>query len=451
MRLGICTLITRRKEAVSDVDLYFERLKSLNLSFEESVYTIAFGLEDEIAERGKETVFSELCCREKMAEKVREVLDGIPEDYVYALRCKLGNTPRDAVLENKWANGYFTCSFEGNLKKAINTLRNGMRWRKHPPRLILAGGAGLWSASELMKCSGDTDLPSSCSVMFDVSNLSAKVQQLMDEVRFYNERRDQALTEIKTLLEELKNCNSCPENLTAEAISATVQKAEVVLDGPITQIRWPYRSLEVLRRLKIKTLAGAVEYFSDFDNFVNGDEMTLWEWSVIVAILRRADLLDTTGMHKVDLDDTIDEILWVRSHDGVSKRTMNCLLRADTGTIRELICRFSAGARDGWEWVSQIRNLGASCRRFLVESMRSWMIDIPPEYCYLTETSDVMTLDLSQNTLRTMRVYQIQTVGELMSACKDMNRFRNLKYIDCKLYEAAVSCLKVYGFDPTKQ
>ena len=38
-----------------------------------------------------------------------------------------------------------------------------------------------------------------------------KVQQLMDEVRFYDEKRDQALKRIEELMVEIKQRQDCPK------------------------------------------------------------------------------------------------------------------------------------------------------------------------------------------------------------------------------------------------
>ena len=57
------------------ISLYPENLKGLDLSFDESIYAIAFGLQDEIRAHGKEAVFNELgMSAEKMHERVEYCL-----------------------------------------------------------------------------------------------------------------------------------------------------------------------------------------------------------------------------------------------------------------------------------------------------------------------------------------------------------------------------------------
>lgn len=83
-----------------DPSLYFATLKGRGLTFEESVYAIAFGLEEEIQQKGKEAVFSELPCRERMPENIKLTLG---EDRWKALRWAFGySIDEEAFQSPSW-------------------------------------------------------------------------------------------------------------------------------------------------------------------------------------------------------------------------------------------------------------------------------------------------------------------------------------------------------------
>ena len=84
------------------ISLYPENLKGLDLSFDESIYAIAFGLQDEIREYGKEAVFNQLgMSAEKMHERVEYCLGKKMYDgYANALRLVLnGNNAAHVDVE----------------------------------------------------------------------------------------------------------------------------------------------------------------------------------------------------------------------------------------------------------------------------------------------------------------------------------------------------------------
>lgn len=163
-----------------------KKLDGLELSFEESVYVIAFDLADEIREKGKEAVFSELSCRENMAENVQKVMEFLSDDSIYALRRALGGE-RNEEIEAEFATSEWN-SFDLSLEWAIKNLLGSRK-------LITLVGGMISGAESVNDSSRNTHLSS-----FDAEDLSAQLQQLMEEVRFYNERRDQALARIETLL-----------------------------------------------------------------------------------------------------------------------------------------------------------------------------------------------------------------------------------------------------------
>lgn len=407
-----------------------KKLDGLELSFEESVYVIAFDLADEIREKGKEAVFSELSCRENMAENVQKVMEFLSDDSIYALRRALGGE-RNEEIEAEFATSEWN-SFDLSLEWAIKNLLGSRK-------LITLVGGMISGAESVNDSSRNTHLSS-----FDAEDLSAQLQQLMEEVRFYNERRDQALARIETLLSEIKERSDASKNLAVETMVDTLQDISA---DPIAKIHWPYRSLQVLRELELTDLENVIEYFSDFDNFVDSKKMTLWEWNVIVATLRREGLLSADKTVKVDLDTAVWDLFYsCSSSGGTVMRTKNCLCCGGISNVQELNTFFACGAREGWRRLQEIRNFGRVGLSFLVEEMRSWETNISPEACYPTGASALTTLDLPKSSLETLNAYRIETVGELIAVCEDSNRFRGLRYIDLEQYTIAVKQLRKYGF-----
>lgn len=231
---------------------------------------IAFELEDEIALRGKGPVFDELGCREKMLDHVFEALEEMPYGDLsgYALQRTLGYVQESIMMESQLEKDYWGSVWRCFLE-AVEFLQTSRI------RYILIGRPGI-SVEKLVE-----DVESTASnrqMSNETPELVNEVKQLMEEVRYYNFRRDQALARIETLLEEIREREERAE-LTVEALN------DVPLDGSILQLRWSWRSLKILQELGIETVAEAVEYFSNFDNFADTHvEITLWEWSVITSV-----------------------------------------------------------------------------------------------------------------------------------------------------------------------
>lgn len=114
--------------------------------------------------------------------------------------------------------------------------------------------------------------------------------------------------------------------------------------------------------------------------------------------------------------------------------------------MEDLICGFSEGAAEGWDEIWRLRNFGQNSLKFLIQEMSSWQVQISVELCYPTEQSGVQALDLDRDTLRTLRSYHIETIGELAAACEDKNRFSGLRHVDAALYEEAIRYLERCGF-----
>lgn len=328
-----------------------KKLDGLELSFEESVYVIAFDLADEIREKGKEAVFSELPCRENMTENAQKVMESLSDDNIYALRRALGGE-RNEEIEAMFATSEWS-SFDLSLEWAIKNLLGSRK-------LITLVGGMISGAESVNDSSRNTHLSS-----FDAEDLSAQLQQLMEEVRFYNERRDQALARIETLLSEIKERSDASKNLAVETMVDTLQDISA---DPIAKIHWPYRSLQVLRELELTDLENVIEYFSDFDNFVDSKKMTLWEWNVIVATLRREGLLSADKTVKVDLDTAVWDLFYsCSSSGGTVMRTKNCLCCGGISNVQELNTFFACGAREGWRRLQEIRNSSKSLLKKTLE------------------------------------------------------------------------------------
>lgn len=440
---------------MSENGAYIQSLKDLNLSFEECIYAVAFGLEDEIRQDGKEAVFSGLPCKEVMAEKAAEILSG---NNHYAFCKTLGYPyPKSEEIEfdrYKWCQ----VSVDQCFGYAIEELRGGTdRWQRMPSRFRLLDEAWLRSVilseeAKNINTSAVSSLPSEAltvpdALTRDAVELCAQLQRLMEEVQFYNQKRDQALAAIEALLTEIKDRTEVPETLSVEALAASSPQASPNLQGSIEQICWPGRSLRVLRELKLETLAEVVEYFANFDNFVNGREITLREWSVIVAILQQEKLLmPGSESIEVGLDDDLETLIKLSSSSGVAVRSYTCLRRANINTVGDMLAFFAGGAQDGWQAMTELRNFGKASLRYVIEQMQTWTIVIPPEQCYPTPQSPIEILDFDAGDLMVLREYGVRTISELMAACASKNRFCGLRYLHEGMYKAALQQLKTYGF-----
>lgn len=413
------------------------------LSFEEIVYVIVFDLESELRQSGKKAVFSELPCREKMTEYVSELLED-ERDYNCVLRHMLGfNSDEDAVLKGGWS------SRESCFKYALDYLKDNQRYHHQYPRYILMGGGRLWSASRNCDDTGETliegmDGDALSLTEMNVSSLYVRIEQLLDEIRLCDQKREQALAMMETLLKEVrKRSEELPRK---NEVGLPVGRVEIELEGAISQIDWSYRSLRVLHMLQLDTTAKVIEYFSDFQNFVNGRQITFWEWSVITTTLWRAGLLELEDITEVSLNDDIEYAIRSLSYGGIGERTVRCLQRSGVNDVQGLVCFFADGARAGWRKVAKMRGFGSKSERHLIENMLTWVVRISPELCSPTKRSNIVALDFEDWTLRRLGIYHIETIGELITACEDENRFRGLRHLDSDLYEAAIERLQRYGF-----
>lgn len=424
------------------MDLYPESLKGLDLTFDETIYAIAFGLEAEIGSYGKEKVFRELeMTPEEMAVRVKYCLDEIMgKQSAYALRRVLGDL--DSPAKDKEMLGAYH-SLEREFGSTLSSLRsslssslrfgNGVNFRnllvkgrKSQPRRD-AGEVSLGAEdTSTSKLNGTTEL------------LYAQAQRLMDEVRLYDERRDRALEKLEWLLVEIRQRQDCPENFREGQAKAETQPID--LEGSISQIRWSYHSLRLLRELKLRTVGEVVEYFRDFENFLAARSITLLEWYVVTSILRREKALPQMTAEKTfGLDDRLNRI-------DFSTRTSNCLQRSEIEDFDEFIMIFADGAAEGWYQVGKIRNLGVKVYAEIVSKMGELTVDLDETICYPTTESEVRALDFEVRDRKKLLNYEIRTVGDLLAACQDENRFSGLKYIDNDLYQAALARLTEHGF-----
>lgn len=372
------------------------RLKAMDMSFEEVIYTIAFELEDEIAEKGKEAVFAELSYRNDMEDRVR---DALTDQGYYEMRTEferidvnsrgdrsdLGETFQQKVEELQGVRKAYYMQ-----KKRYHRYRYRLFYEPDDGKLRyrLSGGGRLWRDDE----------PEAC-----------------------------------------------------------IDPGE-----SLWQIHWPSRGVSVLQELRLERLIDAVRYFSDFDNFVQAKKITLWEWMVINAVLRREGLIHDTNeeIRRLEID---DQLSWVRDQAmrdipeassatetgrmrGTVKRTFTCLGRDCMNTVRDLVAWFADGARDGWIEMMEIPGFGASCKKQLINEMARWEVMLPPELIKPTRRSPVIALDVKQETLNAFERYRIKSIGELITACKDENRFSGLRYINNDVYRVAVKVLQKYGF-----
>jgi len=452
---------------MSEYHYYQKALSSLGLSFEECVYTIAFGLETEILQKGKEAVFAELPCRERMAEYVQEALDDAPV-YAYALRKTLGFPVLEGSEEPPYV--YWFESMEKCFCDAVEYLQRSYRTYHGEVaiRYILIGGMYPQAQQEetLPPCDGGNAM----NLATNAPDLFTQIQQMVSEVRSYQRKCEEGLAAIEALLTKMKsqsavnvttsaraeqsNLDSQEEDTFTEVATTFSRNANLQIQGSISQIHWPKRSREVLRGLKIRTLKAAMDYFSDFDNFVNGKNITFWEWSVIRMTLWREGLLSSEGLEEVDLSTSLETMRnKVGPNTATCARMLNRLKYGHVNeefnrinTVGDLVEWFSDGAEEGWYLVRKIRDFGKTCVEYMVEMMRSWMIIIPLELCDPTAESKVVALDPSRYIAKGLSAYQIETISELMNACGETNRFSGLRYFDSRLYGAAVECLKDYGF-----
>ena len=184
--------------------------KKYDLSFEECIYAIAFDLEDDLAERGKEAVFSELPWREEMCRRVQDVFERWRDDYeTCALKNILGGQPipDDVIYDNEDSDDESACcrifhgTIEQNFHNAIGTLR-----KRGWIRYWLAGGEKLQRHyREMMTrstCQGMASLQPSDSYN---SKFYDELHQLTTKLRLLDAKRAEILTKIKELTGKLSH------------------------------------------------------------------------------------------------------------------------------------------------------------------------------------------------------------------------------------------------------
>lgn len=397
-------------------DLYPSSLQGLELNFEEAIYTVTFNLGNEIRQKGKETVFAELeLTPEQMRRRVERALNLLGEKRSHALRRVFGNV--DATVDSKIFTGCWTlvdCFHEAC--NILATESEAYYWQSSESlHCILAGEQLPWKTASVIR-------PGQAP---EGESLRKRIADLEAEVRFYTEKCNQALEQLQILAKEIESYEQT-SNATEEAIPTK------------PGIHWPYRSAEVLRELGLTETEQIVEFFGDFDNFVNAKDVTLLEWSVITVILRRKGLLEPAG-NAVKLETSIADL-------DPEIRTRNCLIRADINRIDDLMPLFSAGAELGWDRLRRVRNLGRRSFEEIVYKLSALDFELTDGWCYLTDNSPVEALDFDKDSQKSLVRCQIRTVGQLRVACQEQNRFRGLRYIDKDLHKAAIAHLEKYGF-----
>ncbi len=409
-----------------EINLFPEEMKGLNLAtFSERIVTVAFGLTDEIRLKGKEAVFAQFPCPEQMAKNAEKTLDEMYEVCAYALRRVFGdlgpeNDERVLSARSRTLDSCFRQALSLLSGKVLG--ESGGIYRR-----ALIGDSVPWKCDSGAMADG---------VKLDVAELGTRVEQLMSDVRFYDQKRDEALAEIRALLTEIKAQDNLPK-LPDGTDALEARKVDAL--GSITQIHWPYRSQQILWNAGMKSLTDAAQYFGDFWNFAQKEKtMTLWEWAVIVAILRREGVLPEAE-HKAWLESEVTCLM-------LGTRTKNSLHRAKIVNIQDLMSFFAEGPDAGWEKMQRVRGAGSCSIREMVETLCDYEIVIPDELCFPTLMSGVLALDFDQMMMVRLKKYQIMTVGELLVACQDENRFTGLRYVDQDLYKRAMIQLKTYGF-----
>lgn len=264
-----------------------------------------------------------------------------------------------------------------------------------------------------------------------VGDLCTQVRQLMNEVRECDRKRDEILNQIETLMTEIRN----------EAAAAELQAAvEPAIDfmGSVKQLRLPCCSARVLESLDIDTIAEAVAFFGNFQNFVDADNrITLLEWSVMRHVLHDHNLI--TLHEQVPLTLSMEEM-------DLGVRAYNCLRRGDIRSMYDLVLTFANGAGDGWRIISRFRNLGASGVKEIVDKLSGFDLSLDETFCYPTLTSPVAALDFDPIALKRLDCYRLNMVGKLLAKCHD-DSDAGLRAVDYELYRVAVSKLEKYGFD----
>lgn len=422
-------------------ELYPVELEELDLNFTDAVFAIAFDLADEIRQNQeeKDAILDHFGATKTRAETVKPIIAKMHISENRALQRVLGDLGPNG--DEKVFHEYST--LKDNFRDAISKLRT-------PETRFALLGSPTWETKD------DVVVEPKAEVS-DNAEMYARVSQLMAEVRLYDQKRDEALSEIQELLGRLvemgfKEASKLKED-TPEPKIATESKPEISLDGPITQLDWSYRSLKVLneRGLSSVCLAVAVEFFGDFQNFVDDGKISLREWAVITSTLRRAGLFEDTGGDDLLIETTDTSIEEFR----LDRKRSDCLKRRNIRDIDDIMRVFADGYHVGLARMKKIRGFGeVSWRKFLLKlATCRFCLDI--DECTPRKSSAVRYLDFNREydiycfineKLQIIQDLNIRTIGQLVSACCDQRRFHNLKDIDQEAYELAVDHLRKYGF-----
>lgn len=415
---------------MAEIELYPKELMGLNLNFTEAIYAITFGLEEEIRDRGKEAVFAEF---DLSPGEMKEGVDNCLETLLssgesYALHRVLGGI-NTAVDDAKTFGEFGSLEdyFSDAVKKLCSTTVS--TWKSS----ISSWGVGLANPRWLLvkkkkpevKSCVNNDQPEAGNV----GQLYAELQQLAAEAKMYEEKRNSALTRMAELIQQIQQRNDTMEDVLQETVMLD-------LESRVEQINWPCRSREILRELQLNTLGEVVEYFGNFENFVDGD-LTLLEWAVMTSILHKKKLLP--DCQEVALDDSIDEIF-------LSARTYNCLKRAGINDIGDIVKYFADGAEAGLMSILEVRYMGRRSYEDFLQGLSEITIKLDDATCFPTTSSPIQALDFNCEMQGRLRCcYGFDTVGELLNIYHDTNRFTGLQYVDPELYQVTQWRLEKYG------
>ncbi len=456
--------------------LYPEELKKFHLSFEEAIITIVFDLEDDLCTRGK-VVFAEFGDQQRLEAAVAKVLSKMWQEEARDLKLVLGNLDLVDMDES-----YDKTRLEDTFRRGLKNLNGKISWRHKNYRYLLAREARSYAWREVnavmtdrtvanspSPANSDTEVDglsmaslttsdgnlvkaekSSVVSQTDINTLCSEVYQLMAEVREYdkkiaeickyNEWRDRALSQIEKLMTVIASQSRTVSMLTnvSEGRTAEVSDDELSFDRSVAVLGLPYRSNAVVANLGLKTVADVMAYFRDFRNFVEADNrITLLEWWVIQQVLYKNERDPGCGYRLFDD---------IRGLD-LSARVLNCLRRYAGGSLAGLAAKFVNGAAGGWNNVRRMKGFGAGCLDELIAVLRVTPVVLDDDVCFLTEFSPVLALDFDGETLDKLETYQIKKIGQLLTACRDANRFTGLRYVDKSLYQSAVERLERYGFN----
>ncbi len=422
-------------------ELYPAELEGLNLNFTDAIYAIAFDLADEMHQNQekKYAILDHFGDVKTRAGVVKSIIAKIHRSENRALQRVLGDLGPEG--DEKVFHEYST--LKDNFREAISELRT-------PETRFALLGSPTWETKDNVVVEPKAEAS-------DNVEMYAQVSQLMAEVRLYDQKRDEALSEIQELLGQLvemgfKEASELKEDTLGPKI-ATESKPELSLDGPIVQLDWSYRSLKVLNERGLSSVCLAVEFFGDFQNFVDDGEISLREWAVIASTLRRAGLLEDMGGDGL-LIETTDTSVKVFKFDS---KLDTKLRMAHIRNIDNIMRVFADGYNIGLARMREISAFGKVSQEKFLRKLATCRFRLDIDECIPTESSSIDYLDFNirrhylgsfftNEELRIICEANIQTIGQLLAACRDQRRFHNLKDIDQEAYELAVDHLRKYGF-----